>query len=334
MTIYDIAKLANCSASTVSRVINNRGGVGSKKREEIEFLLRKHNYVPDENARSLVMQTNNMIGILVDNTDSEHMTEGIIRIEYELMEQGYFCFIKRIAPTKEGITDGIQTLLRYRVVGVLCMGITFRDERTHVSKEVARYLSSIPVIMVNHMQAFPNPNIYSVGTDERTGFENCVNLLAERGCQHLVLLLDKGRRSGNIIRSGFDLGIRSQPGVTGKVYDGLAVTMEAGAEVCKQILQEVPETDGIIACRASIGVGVLYTLQDLGIKVPEQIALISEGGNNTCRVCRPAMTNLDTMLTLCATLSANTILDVLNGRPVAHSVNLQLELHERATTNR
>ena len=43
MTIYDIAKLANCSASTVSRVINNRGGVGSKKREEIEFLLRKHN---------------------------------------------------------------------------------------------------------------------------------------------------------------------------------------------------------------------------------------------------------------------------------------------------
>ena len=80
--------------------------------------------------------------------------------------------------------------------------------------------------------------------------------------------------------------------------------------------------------------GVLYTLQDLGIKVPEQIALISEGGNNTCRVCRPAMTNLDTMLTLCATLSANTILNVLNSRPVAHSVNLQLELHERATTNR
>lgn len=46
MTIYDIAKLANCSASTVSRVINNRGGVGSKKREEIESLLRQHNYVP------------------------------------------------------------------------------------------------------------------------------------------------------------------------------------------------------------------------------------------------------------------------------------------------
>ena len=119
MTIYDIAKLANCSASTVSRVINNRGGVSKKKREEIAALLHKHNYVPDENARSLVMQTNRTIGILMDNTSSEHMSEGVLRIEYELMAHGYFCFIKLIEPTEEGITEGIQSLLRHRVAGEL-----------------------------------------------------------------------------------------------------------------------------------------------------------------------------------------------------------------------
>ena len=334
MTIYDIAKLANCSASTVSRVINNRGGVGSKKREEIESLLRQHNYVPDENARSLVMQTNNMIGILVDAIDSEHMTEGIIRIEYELMQQGYFCFIKCIEPSKQGVTDGMQTLTRYRVAGAVCVGNTFRDEYTYVSKEVERFIPNIPVVMVNQMKAFPNANIYTVGTDERTGFENSVNLLAERGCRHIALLLDVGRRSGKIIRSGFELGIQNHPEVTGAVFDDLPVGMQYGQEICDHVLREMPDVDGIIACRVMMGVGVLYALNDMKISVPGQIAMIVEGGDKSCRICRPTITNLDTMLTLCATLSANTILDVLKGRPVAHSVNLQLELHERATTSR
>ena len=334
MTIYDIAKLANCSASTVSRVINKRGGVGEQKRKEIEALLKEHNYVPDENARNLVMQTNNTIGILVDNTDSEHITEGIIRIEYELMEHGYFCFIKRIAPSREGIADGIQALLRYRVAGALFMGITFRDERDYVSREIARRLPSLPIVMVNHMQGFPNENIYTVGTDERTGIENSVNLLANRGCRRLALLLDQNRRSADIIRSGFDLGVRNHPGMTGFVLDNLPPHAEGGREICKRLLHQEPELDGIIACQIMIGVGVLYALDDMGISVPKQIAMITEGSSNICSVCRPSMTNLDTMLSLCATISANTILDVLNGRPVAHSVNLQLEIHERATSQR
>lgn len=334
MTIYDIAKLANCSASTVSRVINKRDGVGERKRREIEAPLKEHNYIPDENARSLVMQTSNTIGILVDGTASEYLTEGIIRIEYELMEQGYFCFIKRIAPTQEGITDGLQALLRYRVVGALFMGVTFRNEREYVSQEVERCMPSIPIVMVNQMYAFPNPNIYAVGTDERTGFENSVNLLVARGCRNIALLLEKDRASSKIIRSGFDLGIRNHPGVKGLVLDNLAPTTEGGLEICKQLLAKEPNLDGIIACQGMLGVGVLYGLHDMGIQVPKQIAMITEGSSNTCSVCRPTMTSLDTMLTLCATISANTILDVLKGRSVAHSVNLQLEIHERSTTQR
>lgn len=334
MTIYDIAKLANCSASTVSRVINNRGGVSKKKREEIAALLHKHNYVPDENARSLVMQTNRTIGILMDNTSSEHMSEGVLRIEYELMAHGYFCFIKLIEPTEEGITEGIQSLLRHRVAGALCMGIVFRDKKEYVSKEAAHYLADIPLVMVNHMQSFPNPNIYTVGTDERTGFENSVNLLVERGCRNLVLLLDKNRRSAHIIRRGFEAGLQNHPDVKGLVYENIPVEMEAGAPLCERILQDMPDVDGVIAARTTIGAGVLYALQDRNIKVPEDVMMISEGGDKSCKFCRPAMTNLDTMLTVCATLSANTILDVLNGRSVAHNVTLQLELHERASTAR
>lgn len=50
MTIYDIAKMAGVSASSVSRVVNGKPGVNRATREKIQALLKEHNYVPDTNA--------------------------------------------------------------------------------------------------------------------------------------------------------------------------------------------------------------------------------------------------------------------------------------------
>ena len=47
MTIYDIAELAGVSASTVSRVINNKPGIKASTREKVKALLKEHNYTPD-----------------------------------------------------------------------------------------------------------------------------------------------------------------------------------------------------------------------------------------------------------------------------------------------
>lgn len=164
------------------------------------------------------------------------------------------------------------------------MGIVFRDKKEYVSKEAAHYLADIPLVMVNHMQSFPNPNIYTVGTDERTGFENSVNLLVERGCRNLVLLLDKNRRSAHIIRRGFEAGLQNHPDVKGLVYENIPVEMEAGAPLCERILQDMPDVDGIIAARTTIGAGVLYALQDRNIKVPEDVMMISEGGDQILQI--------------------------------------------------
>ena len=63
-TIYDIAREANVSPSMVSRVYNQKPGVSRAKRELIEGLLKKHNYVPDEFARSLKSREQDASGLL------------------------------------------------------------------------------------------------------------------------------------------------------------------------------------------------------------------------------------------------------------------------------
>src|SRR5690554_6683304 len=74
ITIYDIAKKANCSAMTVSRVINNSGRISDKTRIRIKKIMQELNYVPNSTARSLVLQKTKTISLLITDITNPFFT--------------------------------------------------------------------------------------------------------------------------------------------------------------------------------------------------------------------------------------------------------------------
>lgn len=66
-TIAQIAAEANVSSSLVSRVLNNKSGVSPQNRKKILAVIKKHNYIPNANARSLVTQKTRTIGVVMDS---------------------------------------------------------------------------------------------------------------------------------------------------------------------------------------------------------------------------------------------------------------------------
>jgi LacI family transcriptional regulator len=75
VTIYDIAKKANVSAMTVSKVINNAGRISEKTREKVRLVMEELNYVPNQMARSLVLQQTKILFLLItDITNSFYTT--------------------------------------------------------------------------------------------------------------------------------------------------------------------------------------------------------------------------------------------------------------------
>ena len=71
--------------------------------------------MPDTNARNLVTQSNRTIGILTDDIDTLHQVEGCHRVEYELMRNGYYCFVKYIGHGPDAIETAMLDLARHRV---------------------------------------------------------------------------------------------------------------------------------------------------------------------------------------------------------------------------
>ena len=76
MTIYDIAAEAGVSASTVSRVLNNKMGVNLETRAKVERLLRKYNFEPNASAQGLVSNSSKIVGIMMSDIRTSHHAEG------------------------------------------------------------------------------------------------------------------------------------------------------------------------------------------------------------------------------------------------------------------
>lgn len=74
VTIYDIAQHANVSAMTVSKVINNTGRISEQTRKRVKKVMEELNYIPNSNARSLVLQQTKILSLLITDITNPFYT--------------------------------------------------------------------------------------------------------------------------------------------------------------------------------------------------------------------------------------------------------------------
>ena len=232
MTIYDIAREAGVSASTVSRVINNKAGIKESTRKKVQKLLDEYNYTPDVAARGLVTQASKFIGILIEDIRVSHHTESAYVIEQEMTRQGYTCITFSTGADSKRKAQYIEILEQRRVEGAIFIGSMFGTEA--VRQSVEQHLSNTPVVIVNG--ALDLPNTYSVLIDEERGTEECVALLTQKGRKQLAYLMDVATPANEKKNRGFCTGmLRSgrhhrppQFGGAGPVRNGRTAQTDAG----------------------------------------------------------------------------------------------------------
>lgn len=329
MTIYDIAKEAGVSASSVSRVINNKPGVKADARERIEKIMKKHNYSPSALARGLVNQSSTIIGILVADIRNVHHTDGAYYIEQELMRMGYCCIILNTGHEDKDKCHAISILERRRVEGVVMMGSIFQSEA--VSEAIKKHLSNVPVVMVNGWLDLPN--VYGILSDEQGGVEQCVELLVSKGRTRIAFACDHPMTPSNKLKErGFLYGMQ-HIGMDGTRWNyGTDNTLEGGYNVTLRILKEHPDVDGIIYAVDLLAAGGIHALTDKHISVPDQVAVIGINNSAFAEICIPSITSLDNKRLDSSKMAARILLDHLAGKPSTKRIMLLPDLVEREST--
>lgn len=330
MTIYDIAREAGVAASTVSRVINNKPGIRKETRERVKQLLEKYNYTPDAAARGLVTQSTKMIGILIVDIRVTHHVNSAFFIEQELAKKGYCCITMGTGPTDEMKEEYMRILQQRRVEGVILMGSMYMTEK--IKKNIQKYLSNIPVVMVNGYLDLPN--VSGVLVDEDTGIHKCVNYLRNKGKKKIAFVLDSMTPSNGKKVQGYREGMRD----TGCgeeelwIYKCGETTLKDGYDTTVEVLKEHPDTQGIIYSVDLVAVGGIRAAFDLGYDVPGRLGLIGVDNSIYGEICMPKLTTLNNKLEEMSEAAASILYAGLLGKAQNQKVMLYSEIIEREST--
>ncbi len=310
MTIYDIAKEAGVSASTVSRVMNGKPGIGEKTRKKVQSLLKKYNYMPNEAARSLSTSETRLIGILLEDIRNAHHALIAYTLEQALTARGYAGIILNTGTSDSAKAEYVRLLTARNVDGVILVGSTYQN--SFMKQLIRSELSDIPVVLANGWINLPNT--YGVLVDEEKGTERCTDLLLSDGRKHVAFALPSPTPSNVNKMYGYRKSLRTHgiPDDQMIVIED-CISPEDGVRAADWLLENHPEADGILFGEDLPAIGFIRRLAEHGIRVPEQIAVIGVNNSSYCSLSHPQLTSLDNRPVEMCEEAVRTLIAALNG---------------------
>ncbi len=327
MTIYEIAAEAGVSASTVSRVANNKPGVKAATREKVKKLLDKYHFSIDAAAQGLVMGETKIVGILVEDLRLQHHTESAYIIERELAAKGYDTLIFNTGDDDTEKKRCICSLARRRAEAVVMIGSTFQNNA--VKDLIREYLFDLPIVMVNgYIQL---PNVYGILADEETGVRNCVEFLASKNRRKIAFVTYGDTTSNQLKEKGYLEGInlfcKDQKPII--VNMGRKGSIENSCSATKALIEQEKEIDAIIYATDFIAVAGLHELKRAGLSVPDDIAVIGIDNSQFAQLSFPKLTSLDNNLQVLSMSCASMLINIMSGKSAPHKSMVFSELVER-----
>lgn len=326
MNIYDIAKEAGVSITTVSRVINNKGYVSEKTRKKIQDVLDRNEYQPNAIARGLATGSTKTVAIVVVDVRVPHYALTSYIMEQQLSALGYMVLVCNTGEEEKECKRYLHMLAERKVDGIILVGSIFNRL---CDEEALNLLSDIPIVMANGK--IERPNIYSVLVDETHGIELAVRHLHETGKKRLAYVRDKETNAADRKVEGFikemnRLGYEDPQKNVYRTPYGL----EGGAEIARLLAEK--EYDAVVFGEDLTAVGAMNTWRRMGIRIPEDIALTGCNNSEYSYICNPALTTVNNKGEVLSELTVRLLLDVMSQKKELANLVVLPELVVRETT--
>lgn len=267
-TIQDVAKRAGVAPITASRVINNNGYASQEARERVRRAAAELGYVPNSLARSLRSHRSNTLALIVSDITNPFFTTIARGVEDTASDAGYtviFCNTDE-SPVEE--RKYMSVILQKRVDGILLVPAGNGEESLRAARE-----QGTPVVVLDRRLSSPTADV--VRCDSAAGAREMTRLLLELGHQRIALLNGpEGIPTAEDRAAGFRQALE-EAGLAeaGQVLWG-RFTTQSGAEMVREALERDPRPTALFAANNFIAIGALKALGELGVRVPEEAALV------------------------------------------------------------
>jgi LacI family transcriptional regulator len=288
VTLAEIAQVANVSVSTVSRALSNKNyPLKEENRQRICQIAEEMGYKPNLVARSLQSNRSHLVGVIVDRMQSPFAAATVQGIQDGLRSAGYSISIAYSNRDRDLVLEAIHSFHSRQVDGIVII-----NSWLHTHNDPILKLQDRPFVFVNRI--FGECSLNCVAPGDRYG--------AQLATQHLV---DLGHRRIGYIHGMADwveaqnrlVGYRDVLERSGLPFDELLVEqgdwgVESGFQAAQKLLKLAEKPTAIFAANDIMALGAMYALQEAGIKIPEDMAVVGYDDRDFAAWIRPALTTV------------------------------------------
>lgn len=290
ITLNDIARKLNVSKVTVSKALRDHPDISTATKEKVRRAVAELGYMPNYVARNLSARKSNTIGLVVPKI-AHHFFAEVIEAVFNTAAQNHYETIMAVSQENaEKEIRHLQTLLSMRVDGLLisCAAEFSGSEIYHMIKD-----RGVPLVFFDRV--VKNLGFSTVTCADREGARQLVDHLINSGYQRIAHFAGYERTYiGHERRMGFEramkeagLGIDPDWIITG----GFA--QEDGARALKMLAEKGNLPEVIFAVTYPVALGIYMAAEELHLRIPDDIDVVSFGGSDFNRFISPALTHVD-----------------------------------------
>jgi len=294
LTIKDIARELNVSISTVSKALKDSHEISTETKERIKAFADFHNYKPNRLALKLRSQKTLTIGVIIPAIVHHFFSTVLRGIDNCANEKGYGMMVCISNDSYEGEIASVETLLDGSVDGILVSTSHDTQQKKNYSHIHKLIDEKFPLVLFDNIT--DDVVCDKVSIDDSGGAYKATEYLIQSGCKRIALLaIPKYVKIGQLRMDGYKRALEKNGIALDK---NLILELENDVDIQKEIRSLFKEEnnypDAILAVNGEIYASTAMQIaKDKGLKVPEDISIITFTNGMISKYASPPLTALE-----------------------------------------
>jgi LacI family transcriptional regulator len=288
ITIYDVAREANVSMATVSRVVNGNPNVKPVTRKKVLEVIDRLGYRPNAVARGLASKKTTTVGVIIPDISNIFFAELARGIEDIATMYKYNIILSNSDQNKDKELHLLNTMLGKQVDGIVFMGGNITAD--HV-EEFGK--SPVPIVLAGSIEE--SNQIPSVNIDYEAAVYDSVKEFIEKGHKHIAFVVGPLHEPKNAQKKlkGYQRALQD----AGLPYNEELIvegdyTYDSGIEAFEKLLEAADRPTAILVGSDEMALGVVHGAEDKGFHIPEDFEVITSDNTRLSLMVRPQLTTI------------------------------------------
>lgn len=292
VTIKDIAKALGLSTSTVSRALRDTHEISAATKKIVLAYAKEINYQPNPIALSLKERRSKSIGVVVSEVANSYFSQAINGIESIAYDRGYHVIISQTHESYDREVINVQHLASRSVDGLL---VSLSSETTDISHLSTLHERGLPIVFFDRVA--DEINTHKVIANNEKGAYQATTHLIHHGYKKIAHLTSSDHLSISIERlSGYEAALRDHGLAVNNQYIKHCLhggmMYEETEKAIKELMALPEKPDAIFVAGDRLSMGCLSVLQNLKLRVPNDIAIVGFSNSDVLDLFNPPLTSV------------------------------------------